>query len=91
MLVLLLAVALVVLTVLALTFLGVAAAVVTGIVVLNLCVLLIGLRSRRPRPAAHPPERWRPRSFRRPPQAPLDPEAEEQLESHSHSLTVHRR
>lgn len=89
MLVLLLAVALIALTVLALTVLGVAAAVVTGIVVLNLCVLLIGLRSRRTRPAAAPPERWRPRSFRRPPRLPLDPEAEERLESHS--LTVHRR
>lgn len=81
--------ALVVLTVLALTFLGVAAAVVTGIVALNLCVLLIGLRSRRPRPPAGPAERWRPRSFRRPPRAPLDPEREEQLDPDS--LTVHRR
>jgi hypothetical protein len=91
MLVLLLAVALIALTVLALLFLGVVAAVVTGIVALNLCVLLVGLRSRRPRPAAGPPERWRPRAFRRPPRAPLDPEAEEQLESERHSLTVHRR
>jgi hypothetical protein len=87
---LLLAVALVVLTILALVLAGVVAAIVTGVVLLNALVLALGLRSRRTAAAATPGERWRPKSFRRPPTAPLDPEAEEQLQG-SHSLTVRRR
>jgi len=89
MLALLLAAALIALTVLALLLLGVLAAVLTGIAMLNVLVLVIGLRARRARGAVRPPERWRPRSFRRPPRAPLDPETEEEL--HSQSLTVRRR
>jgi polyferredoxin len=91
MLALLLAIALVVLTVLALLLAGAVAAIVTGVGLLNVFALVIGLRSRRCRPpiAARAPERWRPKSFRRPPALPLEPEAEEQL--HSRSLTVHRR
>jgi polyferredoxin len=89
MLALLLAVALIALTVLALLLAGVVAAIATGVGLLNVLALVIGLRSRRSRPAPRPPERWRPRSFRRPPAPPLDPEAEEHL--HSRSLTVHRR
>ena len=85
---LLLAIALVALTVLALLLAGVVVAIVTGVGLLNLFALLIGTRSRRYRPASDTPERWRPKSFRRLP-APLDPEAEEQLQSHS--LSVHRR
>jgi hypothetical protein len=85
MLALLLAIALLALTVLALLLAGVVAAIVTGVGLLNVFALLIGTRSR---PASDSPERWRPKSFRRPP-VPLDPEAEEQLQSHS--LTVHRR
>lgn len=88
MLALLLAIALVALTVLALLLTGVVAAVVTGVGLLNLFALLIGTRSRRYRAGPGTPERWRPKSFRRLP-APLDPEAEEQLQSRS--LTVHRR
>jgi hypothetical protein len=89
MLVLLLAVALIALTVLALLLAGVIAAIATGVALLNALVLLIGLRSRRTRPVSAPIERWRPKSFRRPPAALLDPEAEECLQSRS--LTVHRR
>jgi membrane protein implicated in regulation of membrane protease activity len=89
MLALLLAVALVALTVVALLFLGVAAAVITGILMLNAFVLLIGVRSPRRRATASPSERWQPRSFRHPPKPPLDPESEEHL--HRRSLTVHRR
>jgi polyferredoxin len=89
MLALLLAIALIALTVLALLFAGVVAAIVTGVGLLNVFVLVIGLRSRRSRPGPSTPERWRPKSFRRPPAPPLEPEAEEQL--HSRSLTVHRR
>jgi hypothetical protein len=88
MLVLLLAIALVALTVLALLLAGVIAAIATGIGLLNVFALMIGMRSRRDAPGSSTPERWRPKSFRRLP-APLDPEAEEGLESHS--LTVHRR
>jgi hypothetical protein len=86
---LLLAIALLALTVLALLLAGVVAAIVTGVGLLNVFVLVVGLRSRRCRPGPGKAERWRPRSFRRPPAPPLEPEAEEHL--HSHSLTVHRR
>ncbi len=86
---LLLAIALIALTVLALLLAGVVAAIVTGVGLLNVLALVIGLRSRRARPAPGPPEHWRPRSFRRPPAPPLEPETEEHL--HSRSLTVHRR
>jgi len=89
MLALMLAIALIALTVLALLLAGVVAAIVTGVGLLNVFALAIGLRSRRCRPGPSTSERWRPRSFRRPPAPPLDPEAEEHL--HSRSLTVHRR
>jgi hypothetical protein len=89
MLALLLAAALIALTILALLLAGVVAAIATGVGLLNVLALLIGLRSRRTRPSPAAPERWRPRSFRRPPAPPLEPEAEEQL--HTRSLTVHRR
>jgi polyferredoxin len=89
MLALLLAIALVALTVLALLLAGVVAAIVTGVGLLNVLALIIGLRSRRCRPTMSSPERWRPKSFRRPPAPPLEPEAEEHL--HARSLTVHRR
>ena len=85
----LLAVALIALTVLALLLFGVVAAIATGVGLLNAMALLIGLRHQRRLPAPSPPDRWRPMSFRRPPELPLEPEAEEHL--HAHSLTVHRR
>lgn len=86
---LLLAVALIALTILALLLAGVVAAIVTGIGLLNVLALVIGLRSRPADPTPGAPDRWRPKSFRRPPAAPLDPEADEQLQPHT--LTVHRR
>ncbi len=89
MLALLLAIALIALTVLALLLAGVVAAIVTGVGLLNVFALVIGLRWQRCRPGPSTSERWRPKSFRRPPAPPLDPEAEEHL--HSRSLTVHRR
>jgi hypothetical protein len=89
MLALLLAIALIALTILALLLAGVVAAIVTGIGLLNLFALVIGVRSQRYRPGPGTTERWRPKSFRRPPAPPLEPEAEEHL--HSRSLTVHRR
>jgi hypothetical protein len=92
MLALLLAVAMIALTLLVLLLAGVVAAIVTGIGLLNVLALVIGLRSRPADPmtsAADAPERWRPKSFRRPPAPPLDPEADERLRSGT--LTVHRR
>ncbi len=86
---LLLAVAMIALTILALLLAGVVAAIVTGIGLLNVLALVIGLRSKPARPTQDAPERWRPKSFRRPPAPPLDPEADEQLRSHT--LTVRRR
>ena len=70
----LLAVALVVLTILALLLAGVVAAIVTGVALLNLLVLSIGLRSRHEQPPKQAEERWRPSSFRRPPALPLTDE-----------------
>jgi hypothetical protein len=87
---LLLAAALIGLTMLALMLAGVVAAIVTGVGLINSLALLIGLRSGRARSAPSAPERWHPRSFRRPPQpAPLEPEAEEHLQSRA--PTVRRR
>jgi hypothetical protein len=89
MLALLLAVALIASTVLALLLAGVVAAIATGVGLFNVLALVIGLRSQRYGPGPSTSERWRPKSFRRLPAPPLEPEAEEHL--HSHSLTVHRR
>ena len=85
MLALLLAVALIALTVLALLLAGVIAAIVTGIALLNVFAVLLGLRSRGARTPAVAPERWRPSSFRRPPEALLP------AEEASDELTVRRR
>jgi hypothetical protein len=85
MLALLLAVALIALTIIALLFAGVVAAIVTGVGLLNVFAVLLGLRSRGARTETTPPERWRPSSFRRPPELPLPDE------DSSHELTVHRR
>jgi hypothetical protein len=85
MLALLLAVALIGLTILALLLAGVVAAIVTGIALLNVFAVLLGLRSRGARAPAVGPERWRPSSFRRPPELPVPDEDPAQ------ELTVHRR
>ncbi|HEX3909618.1 MAG TPA: hypothetical protein VHW67_02805 [Solirubrobacteraceae bacterium] len=86
MLALLLAVALIALTIVALLLGGVIVAIVTGIALLNVFAVVLGLRSRRDRSSPHPPERWRPSAFRRLPQPPLEDDEES-----SHELTVHRR
>lgn len=85
MLALLLAVALIALTVVALLLAGVVAAIVTGIALLNVFAVLLGLRWRDARRAAAGSERWRPSSFRRPPEPPLP--TDEGVDE----LTVHRR
>ena len=64
MLVLLFAVAVVALTLLALLLAGVVVAIVTGIALLNVFVLILGLRARRPHAEIAKSERWRPSSFR---------------------------
>jgi len=85
MLALLLAVALIALTVLALLLAGVVAAIATGIALLNIFAVLLSLCSRGARAPAIAPERWRPKSFRRPPEPPLPAEED------AHELTAHRR
>ena len=83
----LLAVALIALTVLALLLAGVVAAVATGIVLLNVFATIVCSRSRALRRVhAAQAERWRPSSFRLPPE-PLD----ELEDDPAHSLTIHRR
>jgi hypothetical protein len=87
MLALLFAVALIALTVLALALAGVVAAIVTGVALVNAFAALLGMRSR----ALHdcrvgPRERWRPKSFRLPPEVTQEPD-----EEHASSLTIHRR
>jgi hypothetical protein len=65
----LLAVVLIALTVLALLLAGVVAAVVTGIVLVNIFATIVCSRSRALRNVhATRPERWRPSSFRLPPE-----------------------
>jgi hypothetical protein len=85
MLALLFAVALIALTIVALLFAGVVAAIVTGIALLNVFAVLLGLRSRGAPATTAAPERWRPSSFRRPPELPLPDE------DPAHELTVRRR
>jgi 4-hydroxybenzoate polyprenyltransferase len=87
MLALLFAVALIGLTLLALALAGVVAAIATGVVLLNAAATLLCRRSRalRERDAARR-ERWRPSSFRAPPEPTLEP-----LDERAHTLTVHRR
>ncbi len=93
MLALLLAVALIGLTVLALLLAGAAIAVVTGILALNACLLVLMLRRRpaRERPATSElPERWRPSSFRRPPQPPGESDPAPADSESAPTLRVHR-
>jgi hypothetical protein len=83
----LLAVALIALTVLALLLAGVVAAAATGIALVNVFAAVVCSRSRAVRGAhAAPAERWRPSSFRRPPE-PLDEPEEEATPR----LTIRRR
>lgn len=88
MLAVLLAIALIAVTLLALSVAGVVAAIIAGVAWLNVSVMILGLRSRRMH--GEPPAasgRWRPSSF--PP--PAEPPSESESEEPSPSLTVHRR
>ncbi|HXP28886.1 MAG TPA: hypothetical protein VN804_03965 [Solirubrobacteraceae bacterium] len=78
MLALLLAVALIGLTLLALLLAGVLVAAAAAIAALNLCLVVLGLRARAPRedqrhgdPEPHE-QRWRPSAFRLPPEPPVE-------------------
>lgn len=82
----LLAVALIALTVLALLLAGALAAVVTGIVLLNVFATVICTRARALRTMhAAPARRWRPSSFRQLPEPTGDGD-----EHAAPSLTIHR-
>ncbi len=85
---LLVVLAAVALTLLALALLGVAAAIGVGIVGLNVLVALLGSRAagwrERARRAPSSSERWRPRSFARPP-APT-----QEHDERTPRLTIHR-
>jgi hypothetical protein len=84
MLALLLAVALFGLTALSLLLAGVVVAVLTAIAVLNLSLLALGLRTRRPRTdRALADERWRPSAFGRLPEPPFEVDD-------TPSMTIHR-
>ncbi len=86
MLALLLAVALIGLTVLALLLAGALISIVTGVLVLNACLLVLASRRSPARPgdggAGDPPERWRPSSFRRPPEPPTESDPAPTLRAH---------
>jgi hypothetical protein len=94
MLVLLFAVSAIALTLLALVLAGALIAIATGIALLNVFAVIVGLRVHGPPYAEErAPARWRPSSFRRPPkpdeQSDEEPDAEsEQL---GPRLTIHRR
>ncbi len=79
-------VALIALTVLALLLAGVIAAIATGIALLNVLATVICMRSRSLRRVAPThAERWRPTSFRQP------PEPSDEREGERPPLTIHRR
>jgi hypothetical protein len=84
---LLFAVALIALMVLALVLAGAVAAVVAGVMLVNVFAMIVGIRSRALREVGSAPQdRWRPTRFRLPPELTRDPDDEP-----SHSLTIHRR
>jgi hypothetical protein len=87
MLALLFALAVVALTLFVFAVAGVVVGVVTGLAVLNVSVVILGVivnrRRKRPEPAEH--ETWRPSSFRSPPEPPYE------SEESSPALTIHRR
>jgi hypothetical protein len=87
MLALLFAVALIALTVVALLLAGVVAAIVTGVVLLNAFAGILGMRSRELHEVHRTRrERWRPSSFRLPPEVTDEPDDE-----HAPALTIRRR
>jgi hypothetical protein len=94
MLVLLFAVSVIALTLLALLLAGALIAIATGIALLNVFALILGLRVHGPPYAEErAPARWRPSSFRRPPKP--DEQSDEQSDGESERLgprlTIHRR
>jgi hypothetical protein len=81
------ALALIALTVAALLLAGVLAAIVTGIVLVNVFATILCVRSRGLRAVdSTRRDRWRPSSFRLPPEV-----ADDVDEEHAKSLTIHRR
>jgi hypothetical protein len=87
MLVLVGALVLIALTVVALLLAGVVAAIVTGVALVNVFATILCVRSRALHHAgSRPRERWRPSSFRLPPEVADEPD-----EEHAQSLTIHRR
>ncbi|MHB8233918.1 MAG: hypothetical protein ACYDHT_04620 [Solirubrobacteraceae bacterium] len=87
MLALLFAVALIALTVLALMLAGVVAAIATGVALVNVFAALLGMRTRSLHDCRTTRrDRWRPKSFRLPPELTQEPD-----EEHAQSLTVYRR
>jgi hypothetical protein len=90
MLVLLFAISVIALTLLALLLAGALIAIATGIALLNVFAVIVGLRLHGPPYAEeHAPARWRPSSFRRPPKP--DEQSDEQSERLATRLTIHRR
>lgn len=90
MLVLLFAASVIALTLLALLLAGALIAITTGIALLNVFVVILGLRVHPPpHVEEHAPARWRPSSFRPPPQP--NKESEEESEQPGPQLTIHRR
>jgi hypothetical protein len=79
--------ALIALTVAALLLAGVVAAIVTGVVLVNVFATILCVRSRALRSSGSTRrERWRPSSFRLPPEVTDEPDEED-----AQSLTIHRR
>jgi uncharacterized membrane protein YdfJ with MMPL/SSD domain len=90
MLVMLFAVSVIALTLLALLLAGVLVAIATGIALLNVFVVIVGLRIHPPPHAEErAPARWRPSSFRRPPRP--EQELDEESEQLATRLTIHRQ
>jgi hypothetical protein len=87
MLALLFALAMVALTLFVFAVAGVMVGVATGLVLLNVSVVILGLivNHRRSPPEPAQPETWRPASFRLPPEPPYE------SEERSPSLTIHRQ
>jgi hypothetical protein len=81
------ALALIVLTVAALLLAGAVAAIVTGVVLVNVFATILCVRYRAVRHVnSARRDRWRPSSFRLPPEVTREPDDEP-----AHSLTIHRR
>jgi hypothetical protein len=90
MLVLLFGVSVIALTLLALLLAGALIAIATGIALLNVFAVIVGLRVHGPPYAEErAPARWRPSSFRRPPEP--DEQRGGEPERLATRLTIHRR